>query len=123
MKDQVLKFVKLIIFHFLILLDYLEMNINSTDLIIFILFGIFTVLFVYNIRRRVRSADNTFATTHRKITRRLAGENGTLEIQKTESKAISTDDWNKGRRQVILCSGILVLVTIISVVSCIRTSW
>ncbi len=99
------------------------MNINSTDLIIFILFGIFTVLFVYNIRRRVRSADNTFATTHRKITRRLAGENGTLEIQKTESKAISTDDWNKGRRQVILCSGILVLVTIISVVSCIRTSW
>ena len=99
------------------------MNVNSSEILIPALFGIFAFWFVFYIRRRARSADKTFITTHKKMTRRLAGGDETLETRETESKAITTDDWNRGRRQVILCSGILILVATLSVVSCIRTSW
>ena len=98
------------------------MNIDLTEFFIFALLGIFAFWFVFYIRRRARLADKTFATTHRKITRRLAGGDETLEAQETESKPITTHDWNRGRRQVILCTGILILIATFSVVSCIRTS-
>ena len=99
----------------------MEMNMDSTELLIPAFFGVFACWFVFHIRRRMHSADKTFASTHRKITRRLAGGDATLEIQEKESKAITTDDWTRGRRQVILCSGILILVVTFSVVSCIGT--
>ena len=99
----------------------MEMNMVSTELLIPAFFGVFACWFVFHIRRRMHSADKTFASTHRKITRRLAGGDATLETQEKESKAITTDDWTRGRRQVILCSGILILVVTFSVVSCIGT--
>ena len=99
----------------------MEMNMDSTEFLIPAFFGVFAFWFVFHIRRRMRSADKTIASTHRKITRRLAGGDETLETQEKESKAITTDDWTRGRRQVILCSGILILVVTFSVVSCIGT--
>ena len=99
----------------------MEMNMDSTEFLIPAFFGVFAFWFVFHIRRRMRSADKTIASTHRKITRRLAGGDETLETQEKEPKAITTDDWIRGRRQVILCSGILILVATFSVVSCIRT--
>ena len=99
----------------------MEMNMGSNELLIPAIFGVFAFWFVLHIRRRMRSTDKTFASTHRKITRRLAGGDETLETQDKESKAITTDDWTRGRRQVILCSGILILVATFTVVSCIRT--
>ena len=99
----------------------MEINMNSTELLIPALFGVFAFWFVFYIRRRMRSADKTFASTHKKITRRLAGGDETLQTQEKESKVITTDDWTRGRRQVILCSGILILVATFTVVSCIRT--
>ena len=98
----------------------MEMNMDSTEFLIPAFFGVFAFWFVFHIRRRVHSAHKTFASTHRKITRRLAGGDETLETQEKESKAITIDDWIRGRRQVILCSGILTLVATFSVVSCIR---
>ena len=75
----------------------MEMNMDFTELLIPAFFGVFAFWFVFHIRRRMRSADKSFASTHRKITRRLAGGDETLETQEKEPKAITIDDWTRGR--------------------------
>ena len=98
------------------------MNIHSSDWFVPAIAGIMALWFVFNVRRRSRLTDKRQKEIHQKIIQRLAGRGLSEAEKETNTKIVTVEDWTRGRRQVLLCCGILTLVTIISFVSCVRSS-
>ncbi|HAA93883.1 MAG: hypothetical protein CMM48_04735 [Rhodospirillaceae bacterium] len=94
---------------------------ENTEFAIWFFLGLVALWIIFRLRRRAREADNSFRSSHRRIARRLAGENPKFDADDEEEEDIVTqEDWRRGRQQVILCFVALVLIVSLSVVSCLR---
>jgi hypothetical protein len=82
---------------------------------------------IRRLRRRSQEADASYRSVSRGFAQRLAKKRPPHEValedveeEEETRRHMTPEDWVRGRRQIILCFVALVLIVILSVVSCVR---
>lgn len=105
----------------------MEINPENIERGLWIVVIIAVIWIIRRIRGRSKEADASYRSVSRGFAQRLAKKHllheVTLEDVEEEGnlrKRMTPKDWARGRRQIILCFVALVLIVILSVVSCVR---
>ena len=105
----------------------MEINPENIERGLWVVLIIAAIWIIRRIRRRSKEADASYRSVSRGFAQRLAKKRPPHEVSLEDveedekpKKHMTPEDWTRGRRQIILCFVALVLIVILSVVSCLR---
>ena len=105
----------------------MEINPENIERGLWVVLIIAAIWIIRRIRCRSKEADASYRSVSRSFAQRLAKKRPPHEVSLEDveedekpKKHMPPEDWARGRRQIILCFVALVLIVILSVVSCVR---
>ena len=105
----------------------MEINPENIERGLWVVLIVVAIWIIHRIRRRSKEADSSYRSVSRGFAQRLAKKRlphevslEDMEEDEEPKKHMTAEDWARGRRQIILCFVALVLIVILSVVSCVR---
>ena len=105
----------------------MEINSENIERGLWVVLIVVAIWIIHRIRRRSKEADSSYRSVSRGFAQRLAKKRlphevslEDMEEDEEPKKHMTAEEWARGRRQISLCFVAVVLIVILSVVSCVR---